>query len=109
LLRCFPEKEVASALARKTLIPVVAICEAVMDPEAIRVLIQAKIQDGRLPRRSITRVFSIPSTGEKCDACETIVSMDQLVVEGTALAPGKRAFKFHIRCFEIWDHERYPA
>jgi len=80
-----------------------------MDPEAIRVLIQAKIQDRRLPRRSIRRVFSSPSTGEKCDACETVVSMDQLVVEGVALVPGTRAFKLHIRCFEIWDHERYPA
>jgi hypothetical protein len=80
-----------------------------MDPQAIRALIQAKIRDGRLPRRSIRRVFSSPSTGEKCDACETIVSMDQLVVEGTALAPRKGAFKFHIRCFEIWDRERYPA
>jgi len=80
-----------------------------MDLQAIRVLIKAKIRAGRLPRRRIGRVFSSPSTGEKCDACETIVSMDQLVVRGTALAPGKRAFKFHIRCFEIWDHERYPA
>ena len=58
-----------------------------MDPQAIRVLIQAKIQDGRLPRRSIRRVCSSPSTGEKCDACETIVSMDQLVMEGTTQAP----------------------
>lgn len=80
-----------------------------MDPQAIRVLIQAKIQDGRLPRHSITRVCSSPSSGEKCDACETIVSMDQLVMEGTALAPRRKAFKFHVRCFEIWDHERHPA
>ena len=80
-----------------------------MDPQAIRVLIQAKIQDGRLPRRSIRRVCSSPSTGEKCDACETIVSMDQLVMEGTALAPGRRAFKFHVRCFQIWDSERRAA
>ncbi len=80
-----------------------------MDLQAIRVLIQAKIQDGRLPRHNIRRVCSSPSTGEKCDACETIISMDQLVMEGTTLAPGRRAFKFHVRCFEIWDHERRAA
>lgn len=80
-----------------------------MDQESLRLLIQRKIRDGRLPHDSVGRVWSSPSAGETCDACDTTVSMDQLVMEGTTPAPGKKAFTFHVRCFQIWDSERRAA
>src|SRR5207237_6031271 len=44
--------------------------------------IQRKIRDGRLPHDGITKVWSSPSAGETCDACDTILAKDQLVMEG---------------------------
>jgi len=79
--------------------------EATMD-ESLRLSSQRKIRDGRLPYEGITKIWSSPSAGETCDACETIVSIDQLVMEGTTRAPGRRPFTFHVRCFQIWDHEK---
>ena len=80
--------------------------EATMDQESLRLLIQRKIRDGRLPHDGIRRVWSSPSAGETCDACDTTVSIDQLVTEANTRAPGRRAFKFHVRCFQTWDSER---
>jgi len=71
--------------------------------------IQRKIRDGRLPHDGITKVWSSPSAGETCDACDTILAKDQLVMERTTRAPGRRALQFHVRCFQIWDSERRPA
>ena len=80
-----------------------------MDHEALRLLIQRKVRDGRLPHDTITKVWSSPSAGETCRACDTILSMDQLVMEGTTLTTGRRALQFHVQCFQIWDSERRSA
>ena len=80
--------------------------EATMDQESLRLLIQGKIRDGRLPHDGIRRVWSSPSAGETCDACDTTVSIDQMVTEANTRAPDRRAFKFHVRCFQTWDSER---
>jgi hypothetical protein len=80
-----------------------------MDQESFRISIQRKIRDGRLPYEGITKIWSSPSAGETCDACDTSVSLDQLVMEGTTRAPSRRAFTFHVRCFQIWDRERRAA
>jgi len=77
-----------------------------MDQEALRFLIRLKIQNGRLPHDRIARVWSSPSDGEKCDACDTILSKEQLLMEGTTRASGRRPCQFHIACFQIWDDER---
>ncbi len=80
-----------------------------MDQESLRLRIQRKIRDERLPHHGIRRVWSSPSAGQTCDACDAIVSKDQLVMEGASLAPGGKAFTFHVRCFQIWDSERQNA
>ena len=80
-----------------------------MDQESLRLYIQRRIRDGRLPHDGITKVWSSPSAGEKCDACEAIVSLEQLVMEGNTRAPGGRPFTFHVRCFQIWDSETRSA
>src|SRR5437867_10265672 len=53
------------------------IREADMNQESLRLLIQRKIRDRRLPHDGITRVWSSPSDGETCDACEAVLARDQ--------------------------------
>ena len=78
-----------------------------MDQESLRLFVRRKIRDGRLPHDSITRVWSSPSDGETCDACDAILSKEQLLMEAiTLVPPGRKAFQFHVRCFQVWDHER---
>ena len=48
--------------------------EATMDQESLRILIQRKIRDGRLPRDGIKKVRSSRSDGEMCDGCDAILS-----------------------------------
>ncbi len=53
-----------------------------MDQESLRLLVRRKLQDGRLPHDGIRRVAGSPSAGETCDACDAILAMDQLLMEG---------------------------
>jgi len=79
-----------------------------MDAQALLLLIRQKLQDGRLPRKSMTSARSYPSDGESCHACDTLIAKDQLVKE-VALASGRGArgaFLFHVVCFQLWDVER---
>jgi hypothetical protein len=80
-----------------------------MDQESLRLLIQHKIRDRRLPHDGITKVWSSPSDGEMCDACDTVITKDQSLMEGFPLDLGRRPFQMHVRCFHIWDHERRAA
>jgi len=77
-----------------------------MDQESLRLFIRRKLGDGRLPHDGIKRVWSSPSDGETCDACETVLAKDQLLMEGITLDLGRKAFQLHVRCFQLWDHER---
>ena len=77
-----------------------------MDQNALRLLIQSKLADGRLPQNSIPRVWGGAGAGETCDACEGIVTKDELVMEGISLADGRKAVQFHVACFHLWDDER---
>jgi hypothetical protein len=77
-----------------------------MDQEALRRLIRRKFQDGRLPHDGIKRIWSSPSNGETCDACDTVLAHDQMLMEGITLDLGRRPFKLHVRCFQVWEHER---
>jgi hypothetical protein len=83
--------------------------EAKMDHEVLRLLIQRKVRDGRLPHGSISRVWSSASDNETCVACDTILAKEQLVMEGTTVRSGRRALQFHVRCFQVWDSERRSA
>jgi hypothetical protein len=80
-----------------------------MDQESLRLLIRRKLRDGRLPHDGLKKVWSSPSDGETCNACDTILSKDQLVMEGVTVDLGRRPLQLHVRCFQIWDHERRAA
>ncbi len=80
-----------------------------MDQEFLRLLIQRKIRDGRRPHDGIKKVWSSRSDGETCDACDVILSKDQMLMEGVAMDLGRRPLQLHVRCFQVWDHERRAA
>jgi hypothetical protein len=76
-----------------------------MQVEALRLFIREKLQDGRLPHEPISQVQSRPADGQKCDACEKLITMARFVVTGTTLA-GRGSIQLHVECFQLWDHER---
>jgi hypothetical protein len=76
-----------------------------MEVEALRLLIREKLQDGRLSHVQISRVQSRPADGQKCDACEKLITAAQFVVTGTTLA-GRGSIQLHVQCFQLWDDER---
>jgi hypothetical protein len=76
-----------------------------MDPVPLRLLIQRKLDDGRLPHNSIPRIWGGPGDGEACDACEEIVPTNQLLMEGIAIDQ-RRPVQFHVKCFYLWDEMR---
>src|SRR6266536_2171959 len=45
-----------------------------MDPQTLSLLVRRKLRDGRLPHDGIRRVWSGPSDGYKCDACDTVLA-----------------------------------
>jgi hypothetical protein len=77
-----------------------------MLPELLRVLIHSKLQDGRLPHDSITKVWSSPSAGETCDGCDLILTKEDLLMAGTTLTRGRMPLHFHVVCFRVWDDQR---
>jgi hypothetical protein len=76
------------------------------DREVLRRVIQRKLQNGRLPQDGIKTVWSTPSDGETCDACDTVLTRDQLLMEAVTLGLGTRSIRMHVRCFQIWDFEK---
>ncbi len=54
-----------------------------MDNEALRLLVQRKLRDGRLPHDRFTVVWSGPSDGETCDACDVLLTNQHVLMEGT--------------------------
>jgi hypothetical protein len=74
-----------------------------MDQTILRLLIQEKLVDGRLPHDPLPRVVGGPGQGETCDACGEIVRASELAMED---ADAERPTHFHVACFYIWDAER---
>jgi hypothetical protein len=80
-----------------------------MDQESLRLLSRRKLQNGRLPNDGIKKVWSSRSDGETCDSCDAILSKDQMLMEGVTMDLGRKPLQFHVRCFQVWDHERRAA
>ena len=75
-----------------------------MDQPILRVLIQGKLADGRLPHTPIPRVWGGPGNGETCDGCEETVTEAQGLMENLDARGGRVCF--HVACFYLWDVER---
>jgi len=81
-----------------------------MEPGALRILIQMKLDDGRLPHNSIPRVWGGPGNRETCQACDEVVLTSQLLIEGLSTDTDSRAgVQFHVKCFYLWDTLRKVA
>jgi hypothetical protein len=75
-----------------------------MDQPFVRLLIQEKLADGRLPHTALPRVWGGPGHGETCDGCGEAVTTAQLVMENLDDAGG--GVQLHVACFHVWDVER---
>jgi hypothetical protein len=78
--------------------------EALIEQDNLRLMIQEKLADGRLPHDHIPRVWGGPGNGETCDGCGEIVGKAQLVMEG--IDARGCGVQFHVACFYVWDAER---
>jgi hypothetical protein len=77
----------------------------IVDLQAIRVRIRAKLRDGSLPPNSVPRAFGHPGNGENCVACEEILTAARLMME---LTNNAKTFLLHGDCYLLWREER-PA
>jgi hypothetical protein len=75
-----------------------------MDQPILRLLIQEKLADGRLPHTPIPRVWGGPGDGQTCDGCGETVKKAQMAMEG--LDAKGCGVRFHVACFHVWDVER---
>jgi hypothetical protein len=75
-----------------------------MDQPILRLLIQEKLADGRLPHSPIPRVWGGPGHGETCDGCGETVTNAQLVIENLDAAGS--GVQLHVACFHVWNVER---
>jgi hypothetical protein len=60
-------------------------------------MIRRKLRDGRLPHDGLKEMWSSPSDGETCNACDTILSKEQVVMEGVTMDLGRRPVQLHVR------------
>jgi hypothetical protein len=75
-----------------------------MDQPILRLLIQEKLADGRLPRTRVPRMWGGPGHGETCDGCGETVTKAQLVMENLDDTGG--GVQFHVACLHLWEVER---
>lgn len=101
----------ADLLVREAEVAVAALRDAIQEsaPEALRLLIRARLRDGGLPRDGL----SAPSPGggdcSTCAACEHVVTArDSMMVVIREVSPFSTPahFPLHVGCFQIWSQER---
>jgi len=78
-----------------------------MHQQGLQLIIRQKLLNGTLPYNSIPRVWGGPGNGETCDACDGIVTKDEWVIEGIALAGSRKPLQLHTECFHLWEIERH--
>ena len=75
-----------------------------MDASILRLLIQEKLADGRLPHDPFPSIRSRQGTGETCDGCDETVTKVQMLME-ILDARGCRV-RVHVGCYYLWVVER---
>ena len=73
--------------------------------DVVRLLIQGKLRDGRLPYDGVTRSWSSPSAGETCEGCDMLLSDEHALMTVTTLTRSS-ALQFHVICFQVWNDVR---
>ena len=74
--------------------------------DVVRVLIQEKLRDGRLPYDGVTRTWSGPSAQEACEGCEMVLAKEHALMKVTTLTRGTKPIHFHAICFQVWNDQR---
>jgi hypothetical protein len=74
-----------------------------MNLEGIRVLIRARMHDGRLPRDHPPQSLGRPGNGQNCGACDEILTTAKLMME---LTNSGTTFFVHGDCYLLWLEER---
>jgi hypothetical protein len=77
-----------------------------LDLDTLRLLIRSKLDDGRLPKLKLKRVFGGPGKDEICTACATRITKDQFVSEGICLPDAGPVLTLQVQCFWLWETER---
>jgi hypothetical protein len=75
-----------------------------MDQPILRLLIQDKLADGRLPHDPFPSIRSRQGNRETCDGCEGTVTRAQMLME-ILDARGCRV-QVHLSCYYLWVAER---
>jgi hypothetical protein len=76
-----------------------------MDQPILRLLIQQKLTDGRLPQERHPTMWGGQGAGETCDACAETVTETQMLIEAQDL-DARGCVQLHVACFQVWDVER---
>jgi hypothetical protein len=66
--------------------------------------IRAKLAAGTLPLTRPSQVWVGESLGETCDACDQPIVPGEIEYEANLADQG--TFRFHRRCFDLWQQER---
>jgi hypothetical protein len=77
-----------------------------LQQHSLQLPIRQKLENGTLPLNSIRRIWGGPGKEETCDACEGIISKDELVIEGISLAEARKPLQLHVECFHLRERER---
>ena len=77
-----------------------------VQPHHLQLPICQKLQTGALPRNRLPRMWGGPGNGETCDACDSIITHDECVIEGIGLPPDRPPLHLHVECFHLWERER---
>ena len=75
-----------------------------MDLPLIRLLIQEKLADGRLPHDPVPSIRSRQGNGETCDGCDGTVTSAQMLME--VLDAKGCEVRVHLVCYYVWIAER---
>ena len=76
-----------------------------MDMFVRRLLIQLRLQDGRLPRARVRGFLYLHGEGQSCDGCGTLITKAETVVT-VLFADNPQRVQMHRECFQSWNVER---
>jgi hypothetical protein len=76
-----------------------------MNDATVRQLVRDRIADGRLPRNRGGAISATNGADERCDACSTPVSPEEVLFK--IAHEGFRQIRVHATCFSVWRDERY--
>lgn len=76
----------------------------------LRELARRAIRAGKLPREKPVGTWAGHGSGASCSVCEQPIKHDDVEYEVDVAHdgnnPGLDQFRFHLRCFAVWEPER---